>query len=506
MIKIERALVSVSSKEKLFEFCKVLRDFNVEIIATSNTYSFLKEKGIESIHISKYTDYPELINGRVKTLHPKIFGGILAREEKGEISEINKYGIKKIDLVCVNLYPFIKVSEKTDNEELLLDEIDIGGVALLRAAAKNYKETVSVPDPSFYDEVISDLVENNGFISESLSFKLLKETFRLTSSYDAAIFSKFSFLSGENVSLKCFKKVTDLRYGENPHQNASYWKVLPAKDSLILGMEQLHGKELSYNNILDVSSGLQLINEFSESACAIIKHTNPCGVAVAENIESAYLNAYESDPVSAYGGIYLFNREVNSKTAEYLSNLFIEVVCAPSYSEDALNLLKKKKNLRILKKVTNDFPEYEFRSVGNGILMQSKDEQLYSEIKVYPTFESISEEIMKEILFGLKVAKHVKSNAIIITKDRKTIGIGCGQPNRVLSAKIALSQAGDKAKGAILTSDGFIPFKDTIEEAAKYGIKYVVEPGGSIRDTEVIDEAKKNNIILIFTGMRHFLH
>lgn len=505
MIKIKRALISVSSKEKLFDLCKVLKDFKVELIATSNTYSFLKEKGIETTLISKYTSYPELINGRVKTLHPKIFGGILAREEKGEISEVNKYGIEKIDLVCVNLYPFLKVSKESDNEELLLDEIDIGGVALLRAAAKNYKETVPIPDPSFYDEVISELVKNNGFISESLSFKLLKETFLITSSYDTEIYSKFSALSGEDVSFRLYKKVANLRYGENPHQTASYWKPPSLKDSSILGLNQLQGKELSYNNILDVYSGLRLLDEFKECACAIVKHTNPCGVAETEDIVKAYFNAFESDPVSAYGGIFLLNKEVNKEIAEHLNSLFVEVICAPSYSEEAMDLLSRKKSLRILKRVSNDFPEYEFRSVGNDILLQSKDDQLFSEFKVH-SYETISKETKEEIIFGLKVVRHVKSNAIIVTKDKKTIGIGCGQPNRVLSAKIALSQAGNKAKGAILTSDGFIPFKDTIEEAAKYGIKYVVEPGGSIRDMEVIDESKKRNIILIFTGIRHFLH
>ena len=505
MIEIKRALISVSSKEKLLELCKALQKFNVEIIATSNTCSFLKEKGIEAIHVSKYTSFPEIINGRVKTLHPKIFGGILARRERDEILEINKYGIGKIDLVCVNLYPFEKVSREIDNEGLLLDEIDIGGVALLRATAKNYKETVPIPDPCHYDEVISELTKNNGSISESLSFRLMKRTFLLTSLYDATIFSKFSSLSGEEVDFRFWKKVANLRYGENPHQSASYWTLFPLGDSLILGTKQLHGKELSYNNILDTSSGLDLIDEFEKSACSIIKHTNPCGVSEAENIEEAYFNAYESDPISAYGGIYLFNREVTIEIAKHLDSLFVEVICAPSYSEEALNLLSYKKNLRILKKISNESPKNEFRSVRDGVLLQYKDDKLFSEIKVW-AYETISKERMEEIVFGLKVVKHVKSNAIVITRNKRTFGIGCGQPNRVLSAKIALTKAGNNAEGAILVSDGFIPFKDTIEEAEKFGIRYVVEPGGSVRDMEVIDEAKKKNIILIFTGIRHFLH
>lgn len=505
MINIKRALVSVSSKEKLLDLCQTLRKFDVQIIATSNTYSFLNEKGIEAAHISKYISFPEIINGRVKTLHPKIFGGILARKEKDEIAEINQYGIDKIDLVCVNLYPFEKVSKATDNEPLLLDEIDIGGVALLRASAKNYKETVTIPDPFYYDEVIEELIKNNGSISESLSFKLMKKTFLLTSSYDATIFSKFSSLSGEEIINEFYQKVADLRYGENPHQSASYWKIFPSNNSLILGTEQLSGKELSYNNILDTNSGLTLLDEFEDPACVIVKHNSPCGVAEAENLTEAYLAAYECDPVSAYGGIYLFNREVGIEIAQHLSSLFLEVICAPSFSDEALKILNRKKSLRILKRVFNEDMKIEFRTVRDGILLQDKDNKLFQEIKVM-TGEPLQKEIIKEILFGLKVVKHVKSNAIVVTKNRRTFGIGGGQPNRVQSARIALSQAGDNAKNAILISDGFIPFKDTICEAEKFGIKYVVEPGGSIRDIEVIDEAKNKNIILIFTGIRHFLH
>lgn len=505
MINIKKALVSVSSKDKLLELCATLKKFNVQIIATSNTYSFLYEKGIDSIQVSKYTAFPEIINGRVKTLHPKVFGGILARKEKNEIDEINQFGIDKIDLVCVNLYPFEKISKASDNEALLLDEIDIGGVSLLRASAKNYKETVTIPSPLFYDDIIEELIKNNGGVSESLSFKLMKKTFFITSYYDATIFSKFSLLSDEEVSFGFYEKLANLKYGENPHQQASYWKVLPTNDSLILGTEQLNGKELSYNNILDSNCGLSLLDEFENPCCTIIKHNSPCGVAEANNITEAFVNAYKCDPVSAYGGIYLFNREIEKDLAQNLNSLFLEVIIAPSFSDDALEILSKKKNLRILKRLNNKDMEIELKSLRDGILLQRKDDKLFDEIRVI-TGESLRKEIVDEIIFGLKVVKYVKSNAIIITNNRRTFGIGGGQPNRVQSAKIALSQAGSNAENALLISDGFIPFKDTICEAANYGIKYVIEPGGSIRDQEVIDEAKNKNIILIFTGIRHFLH
>ena len=507
MIPIRKALISVHDKTLLDELCQVLNKYKVDIIATGSTCAYLKEKGISAQLISDYTGFPELIHGRVKTLHPKVFGGILARPTHGELEEIKQHGIDKIDLLVVNLYPFEQRAESTDQEEALCDEIDIGGVSLLRAAAKNFRNTVILPKPSFYQEFIQTMQTYHGAIPSEFSKTLMKKTFFITSQYDWAIFQKFSALDGENWQNQVWKKQAPLRYGENPHQKASYW-INPLKEDdsdLIMGCKVLGGKELSYNNLLDISAGLGMMDEFKDPLTAIFKHTNPCGVSIAKDFEQTLQRAYDCDPVSAFGGIYFFNCELTLPMAKFLSSRFVEIVLAPSYQTEALELLQQKKNLRLLQRLNIRSSKEKLRSLYNGFLIQDSDQELYQDLKIVAGTEP-KPEILSDLLFGLKVVKHVKSNAIVIVKDTSTLGIGMGQANRVQSTILALQQAGNKAKGAVLVSDGYFPFTDSIEQAKAHGIDVIAEPGGSMRDAEVIEAAKANNITLIFTGLRHFMH
>lgn len=505
MISIKRAIVSVSSKEGLIPLCKVLFEKKVEILCTTNTHHILKENGISSILISEYTGFPELINGRVKTLHPKIFAGILARESHQETKEIQEYQIGKIDLVCVNLYPFDRASENTDNTEIWQDEIDIGGVSLLRASAKNYQECVTLSDPVFYPLFLEEFTKGEGLISIDFSYHMMQQTFLLTGQYDLKIAKKFLEKEKKDINVLIQQKTYPLRYGENPHQSGAYWNSIHDNSGLILGCQQLHGKDLSYNNILDVSMGLDLSDEFEDPASVIVKHNNPCGVSENLNLAQAYQAAYACDPVSAYGGVFLFNREVTKDIAVHVHSIFAEIVCAPSFSEEALSTLRQKKNIRLLQRVKIDQALEEVRSVGNSFLIQEKDRKLIEKIEV-KSGKELEDTDLKDIYFGIKVVKHVKSNAIVIVKNKTTIGICGGQPNRINSTLMSLKQAGAKAIGATLVSDAYFPFSDSLLEAKKAEIKIVVEPGGSIRDPEIIDEAKKNDIILVFTGLRHFLH
>ena len=505
MILVKRAIVSVSSKEGLIPLCKALLDRNVEILATSNTHAFLKQNGIPSVPISEYTGFPELIHGRVKTLHPKIFAGILARESKDEVEEINRFDIGKIDLVCVNLYPFERVSEMTDKPDLWQDEIDIGGVSLLRASAKNYQECITLPDPSFYEGFLQELDQHDGSVTEAFSFLMMQQTYLKTGQYDLNIAKKFMGFDKKEIAFSIYQKVYPLRYGENPHQQGGYWNSIQDNSGLILGSQQLHGKELSYNNILDTSMGLELLDEFEHPASVIVKHNNPCGVCENDDLSVAYRHAYECDSVSAYGGVFLFNRQVTKEIAEHVHTIFAEIICAPSFSEEALAILTGKKNIRLLKRIQPILSESESRSVGNGVLIQEKNKKLMNEIDI-KNGKKISESDLIDVSFGLKIVKHVKSNAIVVVKNRTTLGICGGQPNRINSTMMSLKQAGEKANDAVLVSDAFFPFSDSLMEAKKANIKIVVEPGGSIRDSEIIDEAQKNDIILVFTGLRHFLH
>ena len=505
MIPIKRALLSVSSKDHLIELARILAEYKVEIIATNRTYQYLQENHIPCILLSDYTGYPEMIHGRVKTLNPKIFAGILARNQYGEMEEIAAHGIQKFDLVCVNLYPFHEAIQQSSEEEKWLDEIDIGGVSLIRASAKNYHECVTLSDPLDYQEFLSEFQQNKGSITTSFSLECMKRSFLRTSQYDAQIAKQFYNREEEKLAVYYMQKHTTLRYGENPHQSAALWMSCPPATQFPMGLRQFHGKEMSYNNYLDVSMGLKLLDEFTRPACVIVKHNNPCGCSESDSLDEAYQQAHACDPVSAYGGIFLFNRPPTSSISQHIHEHFAEVVVAPDFEENALAILQQKKNVRILQREEMIQPLEEIKAVHQSYLIQTPDAALLSEIKVI-TGETLTPEDIEEIQFGLKVVKHVKSNAIVVTNHHTTYGVGSGQPNRINSTRFSLNQAGEKAKGAYLSSDAFFPFPDSVLEASRYGIRMIIEPGGSIRDAEIIAEAKKHGIILIFTGLRHFLH
>lgn len=505
MIQIKRALLSVSSKDHLIELASALAEKQVEIIATNRTYQTLQDNHVPCILLSDYTGYPEMIHGRVKTLNPKIFAGILARNQYGEMEEITSHGIQKFDLVCVNLYPFHEAIQHSAEEEKWLDEIDIGGVSLIRASAKNYHECVTLSDPSDYSAFLNEFQQNNGSISLDFSLECMKRSFLRTSQYDAQIAKQFHNREEETLAVYYMHKHTSLRYGENPHQSAGLWMTAPAKTNFPMGLRILHGKEMSYNNFLDTSMGMKLLDEFERPACVIVKHNNPCGCSEGDSLDEAYQQAYSCDPVSAYGGIFLFNRPPTASIVQHIHEHFAEVVVAPTYPENVVKILQQKKNVRILQREEMVQPVEEIRSVHQSYLIQTPDSDLLSEIKVM-TGEALTQDDIEEIKFSLKVVKHVKSNAIVVTNHHTTYGIGSGQPNRINSTRFSLAQAGENAKGAYLCSDAFFPFPDSVLEASKYGIRIIIEPGGSIRDAEIIDEAKKHGMILIFTGLRHFLH
>jgi len=495
------SLISVYDKTGIENLCLELTNHGYQIIATSSTAKYLREKGFEVKEVSEYTGFKELIGGRVKTLHPKIFAGILARRDKKEdIEELQKENIPLIDIVVCNLYPFAKVISKKDvSLEEALENIDIGGVSLLRAAAKNFPYVLVVPSPEDYEKVIQYLRENRDDIEFRREMAI--KAFSITSIYDQTISSYLSQEFYENINLNLSKKL-DLRYGENPQQKAGFY-TLPYQE---IPFEKLQGKELSYNNLLDMDSAWNLVKEFTEPTVAIIKHNNPCGVASDDDLTKAFLKALESDPVSAYGGIIACNFILDENTAKEITKSFFEVIVVPGITEEAKNILSTKKNLRVLIYKEN-IPEnpFEIRSLRRGFLIQTFNNVLMNNYEVKTSLKP-DEKDMEELLFALKVVKHVKSNAIVVSKNKQTLGIGAGQMNRVNSVKIALEQAGEKAKGAYLASDAFFPFPDSITLAAQYGIKAVIQPSGSIRDEEVIKEAEKNGIILVMIDIRHFRH
>ena len=524
MIQVKRALISVYMKEGILDLARVLMKHNVEILSTGGTARLLKENGIHVLEVSDYTGFPEMLGGRVKTLHPKIHAGILARRDNEEdMKKLEEYRIKPIDMVVINLYPFEEVIQKEDiTLEEAIEFIDIGGPTMIRAAAKNYKYVVVVSSPTQYEIVIKELEENGG-ISEDTSYQFAKEVFYLTSRYDSTIagYLEKVEMEGEkfpqNLILR-LRKLSDLRYGENPHQSASLYQDLSwPEDFNITSAQQLHGKELSFNNWLDLDSALGCVIEFEEPAVSIIKHNNPCGVAVASDLRTAFLKAYECDPLSAFGSIIGLNREVDEPTADaLLSADFIECIIAPGYEEKALEMLKRKKNLRIMK--LNPFPKgnshkaFDYKRIRGGFLVQEWDRDEVNEggLKIV-TQAKPTEEDVRTLLFAWKVVKNVKSNAIVLAKSFgdgtfATVGIGAGQASRVDSVIIACRKAGDRAKGSVLASDAFFPKPDSIEVATQSGIRAIIQPGGSIRDEEVIKKADELGIPMIFTGQRHFRH
>ncbi|GAA0718532.1 bifunctional phosphoribosylaminoimidazolecarboxamide formyltransferase/IMP cyclohydrolase [Clostridium malenominatum] len=498
---IKRALISVYYKDGILELGSFLQENNVEIISTGGTYKYLKDNGIKVIDISEVTNFPEMLDGRVKTLNPYIHGGILAiRDNVSHMKTIEEHNITTIDMVVVNLYPFFeKVKEDISFEEKV-EFIDIGGPTMLRSAGKNFRDVIVLSDTKDYSKIIEELREKGEVNYETRKY-LAGKVFNLTSAYDAAI-SNFMLEEEypEYLNLS-YKKAMDLRYGENGHQTASYY-VSTVEEGAMKDFCQLNGKELSYNNIKDMDIAWKVVNEFEEVACCAVKHNTPCGVALGENAREAYLKAFEGDPISIFGGIVSFNREVDEDTAKELSKIFLEIVIAPGFSEEALKVLSEKKNLRVIKCNYKPKDKYELSKVDGGILVQSVDNKLIEDIKIV-TEKAPTKEELKDMIFGMKVVKYVKSNGIVVVEKGQTLGIGGGQVNRIWAAKEALERA---KGGAILASDAFFPFNDVVEEAAKYGIKAIIQPGGAIKDKDSIDECNKLGIAMVFTGIRHFKH
>ncbi|MDB6186469.1 bifunctional phosphoribosylaminoimidazolecarboxamide formyltransferase/IMP cyclohydrolase [Gemella haemolysans] len=504
----KRALISVSDKTNIVEFAKGLEKHGFEVISTGGTYTHLKNNGVSCISIEDVTHFPEILEGRVKTLHPKIHGGLLSkRGNELHNKHVAENNIEYIDLVCVNLYPFeATVKKEGVSEEEIIENIDIGGPSMLRSAAKNFNDVSVVTDINDYDRVLSEL-EQGGITYETRRALAIK-VFNTTASYDAAIanyFNKKDNLVPEKLTLS-YKLQDSLRYGENPHQKAYHYVQDNNESYALQNAVQLHGKEMSYNNIRDASAALDILSEFDETTCVAVKHMNPCGVATGNSVFEAYSRAYEADPVSIFGGIVAVNSKVDKETAEKMHNIFLEIILATDYDEEALEILTKKKNLRIYKlSEKNNNHEQQIKSVRGGILVQDFNDKLADEYESV-TEKKVDETQQKDIEFGLKVVKHVKSNAIVVVKDGQTLGIGAGQMNRVGSCKIALEQAGEKARGAVLASDAFFPMRDSADIAADYGIAAIVQPGGSIRDQESIDACNEKGVAMVFSKIRHFKH
>ncbi|MBO8171702.1 MAG: bifunctional phosphoribosylaminoimidazolecarboxamide formyltransferase/IMP cyclohydrolase [Bacillaceae bacterium] len=511
---IKRAIISVSDKTGIVEFAKELKQQGIEIISTGGTARMLQEAGIEVTGISEVTGFPEIMDGRVKTLHPNIHSGLLAvRDNETHVKQMEELDLKPIDLVVVNLYPFREtISKPGVTLEEAIENIDIGGPTMLRAAAKNNAYVTVVVDAADYDTVLEQIKQNGG-VNQETRLRLAAKVFRHTAAYDALIAEYLSKKVGEDAPDQLtvtFEKVQDLRYGENPHQKAAFYRrPLPSQGN-ISRAKQRHGKELSYNNINDANAALSIVKEFTEPAVVAVKHTNPCGVGIGTTIKEAYEKAYEADPVSIFGGIVAANRPIDKDTALLLKEIFLEIIMAPSFTDEALEVLQSKKNLRLLELgewETRVEPEPRYTSVEGGLLVQDTDIKQISEADLEVVTErKPTEDEMKQLLFAWKVVKHVKSNAIVLAKDNQTLGVGAGQMNRVGAARIAIEQAGDRSRGAVLASDAFFPMPDTVEEAGKAGITAIIQPGGSIRDEDSIKEANKHGIAMVFTGVRHFKH
>ncbi len=505
----KRALISVSNKDGVVEFAQGLEALGWEMISTGGTYDLLKRSGVNVTMVSDVTGFPEILDGRVKTLHPNIHGGILARRIPEHMQQLEKNRIDPIDMVVVNLYPFRETIQKPGvTLEDAIENIDIGGPTMIRSAAKNYQDVIVVVEPREYPAILAEL-QAGGDISADMRFKLAKQAFAHTGFYDSMIAQYLGGLLGEKfpeVLVWGGEKIQEMRYGENPHQSAALYREALAVGGLPLA-KQLNGKELSYNNMVDAEAAFALVKEFTEPACVIIKHTNPCGAAIGKNLSEAYCRAFGADPVSAYGGIIAFNRKVDAETARQAAEPFMEVIIAPGYEASALSILCAKKNLRLLELPMDRQTGLQMKSVVGGMLVQDLDTipLKLGDLKVVTERQPSAEELA-ELAFAWKVVKHVKSNAIVVTKDNTTLGVGAGQMNRVGSARLALEQAGDSCQGAVLASDAYFPFKDTVELAGQYGIKAIIQPGGSIRDQESIDECNRLGIAMVFTGVRHFRH
>ena len=556
-VRIKRALISVSNKEGIVDFAKTLEEAGVEIISTGGTYRKLKESGIKVKKVEEVTGFPEMLNGRVKTLHPYIHGGILAdRSNENHMKEVSNSKIKLIDMVVVNLYPFKEtISRANITMEEAIENIDIGGPTMIRSAAKNYKGVAAVVDPDDYKKIQAELKDSRGYISLGTLFRLSVKAFQHTCEYDSVIFNYLKNKTGsfgnsdifirDYLDIGCssagketennfrdsngnfmdslglnLKKIQNLRYGENPHQKASYYKYIDTGTDNFAGARQLQGKELSYNNILDGNAAFGIVKEFAIPCVAVIKHNNPCGAAAAQSVEEAYKKAYQCDPVSAFGSVVACNMKWTAEAAKFMLDKYVEVLIAPDFDEEALKILAGRQNLRILKmdfklntyidSINSDDFELEkvdIKSVDGGLLVQDLDEGTDSkkDMKVVTSVEPGPAK-WNDLLFGWQIVKSVKSNAIVLAANNSTVGIGAGQMSRIDAAEIAIKKSNGRCKDSIMASDAFFPFEDVAELAAKSGIAAIIQPGGSIRDKEVIESCNRNKIPMVFTGKRHFRH
>jgi len=556
-VRIKRALISVSNKEGIVDFAKTLEETGVEIISTGGTYRKLEESGIKVKKVEEVTGFPEMLNGRVKTLHPYIHGGILAdRSNENHMNEVSNSKIKLIDMVVVNLYPFKEtISRANVTMEEAIENIDIGGPTMIRSAAKNYKGVAVVVDPDDYKKIQAELKDSGGYISLGTLFRLSVKAFQHTCEYDSVIFNYLKNKTGsfdnsdifirDYLDIDCssagkemednfrysdgnfkdslglnLKKIQNPRYGENPHQKASYYKYIDTGTDNFAGARQLQGKELSYNNILDGNAAFGIVKEFATPCVAVIKHNNPCGVAIAQSVEEAYKKAYQCDPVSAFGSVVACNMEWTAEAAKFMLDKYVEVLIAPDFDQQALKILAERQNLRILKMDfelntyidsinSDDFKleKVDIKSVDGGLLVQDLDEGPDSkkDMKVVTSVEPDPAK-WNDLLFGWQIVKSVKSNAIVLAANNSTVGIGAGQMSRIDAAEIAIRKSNGRCKNSIMASDAFFPFEDVAELAAKNGITAIIQPGGSIRDKEVIESCSKNKIPMVFTGKRHFRH
>ncbi|WP_299597099.1 bifunctional phosphoribosylaminoimidazolecarboxamide formyltransferase/IMP cyclohydrolase [uncultured Microbulbifer sp.] len=520
-VAVRRALISVSDKTGIVEFARELSNMGVEILSTGGTYRKLGEAGIPVVEVSDYTGFPEMMDGRVKTLHPKVHGGILGRRGTDD-AVMSEHDINPIDMVVVNLYPFkATVADPSCDLPTAIENIDIGGPTMVRSAAKNHKDVAILVNAHSYDTVIEEMKANDGQLGYETRYDLMVQAFEHTAQYDGMIANHFGARNTKNEARAFpntfnvqFEKAQDMRYGENPHQKAAFYVEADAEEASVSSANQLQGKELSFNNVADTDAALETVKLFDEPACVIVKHANPCGVAVAGDIKTAYELAFATDPESAFGGIIAFNRELDAETAQLIvDKQFSEVIIAPKVSTAAAEAVSAKKNVRLLECgewSANRPTAFDYKRVTGGLLVQEKDNGMVAkdDLKVVTKAQPTDEQ-MDELLFAWKVAKMVKSNAIIYAKDGRTIGVGAGQMSRVNSARIAAikaEHAGLEVKGAVMASDAFFPFRDGIDNAAKVGISAVIQPGGSMRDEEVIAAADEHGMAMVFTGMRHFRH
>lgn len=517
-----RALISVSDKTGIVDFAKSLENLGIQIISTGGTYKILKENNVKVMEISELTEFPECLDGRVKTLHPKVHAGILAmRSKEAHMKQLADLGIDTIDLVVVNLYPFKQTILKDGvTREDAVENIDIGGPTMLRSAAKNYQDVSVVTDPADYEKVLNELKEN-GKVSIDTNFYLMQKVFEHTANYDTMI---FHYLRGERKDTSypqtlslTFEKVQEMRYGENPHQTGALYKEVGKCEGSLTTAKQLNGKELSFNNINDTNGALELLKEFDEPTVVACKHGNPCGVGSSDNIFEAWEKAYNADKTSIFGGIVVLNRELTKNIAEQMSKIFLEVIVAPSYEKEALEILCQKKNIRVLElpeiSVKQAENSYDIKKINGGIIIQSIDSKLLNEDTSYEiiTKRAPTKEELEDMLFTWKIVKHTKSNAIVIGKNKQSVGIGPGQVNRIWSTKQCFEHAveligDDAAKGAVLASDAFFPFDDCVQAAHAAGITAIIQPGGSINDELSIDRCNEYDMAMVFTKMRHFKH